>query len=131
MKMYACCNAGGSATTEVDFCFVAPAVAEKFSNHSICGTGNKNVQGVTIEGGCVHNLNTIVQKSIGDDAGTLKGVFSKTTEDDVRYITGANSVLVNGAPIVRVTSVTEHNRKNKAPGSHTVPSQLVVIVHSA
>jgi len=53
--------------------------------------------------------------TLGDTAGVGGGLISQTFMGRARYMTGAFTVLVRAAPLVRVTSLTLQNTIN-APG---------------
>ena len=58
---------------------------------------------------------TPVPVTLGDTAGVGGGLISQTFMGQSRYMTGAFTMLVRGAPIVRMTSLTLQNTIN-APG---------------
>jgi hypothetical protein len=63
----------------------------------------------------------------GDNAGVLLGVASGTVMGPSRHLTGAFTVLWNGMPATRLTSVSLQNSTN-CPGVRTVPSQTLVLL---
>lgn len=63
----------------------------------------------------MHNMVTTIPVTLGDTAGVGGGVISQTFMGQARYITGAFTVLVRAAPLVRVTSLTLQNTIN-TPG---------------
>jgi hypothetical protein len=74
-----------------------------------------------------HNLGTIVPLTNGDNAGVNLGVASGMVMGPSRHLTGAFTVLVNGLPATRLTSVSLQNSTN-CPGIRAVPSQLKVLL---
>ncbi len=78
----------------------------------------------------VHTLATPVPVTLGDTAGVGGGVISQTFMGQSRYMTGAYSMLVRGAPIVRMTSLTLQNTIN-APGFKVYSPQPVMVVLTA
>jgi hypothetical protein len=75
----------------------------------------------------VHNMGTMVPLTNGDNAGVAMGVASGTVMGPRRHLTAAFTVLVNGMPATRVTSVSLSNNTN-CPGARLVPSQVGVVV---
>ncbi|MBB1598099.1 DUF4150 domain-containing protein [Achromobacter sp. UMC46] len=63
----------------------------------------------------MHNMVTPIPVTLGDTAGVGGGVISQTFMGQARYMTGAFTVLVRAAPLVRVTSLTVQNTIN-TPG---------------
>lgn len=86
-----------------------------------------SVVNVFIEAAPVHTLHTLFPFSMGDTAGINGGVLSGTVMGPVRYMTGANTVLFNGSPAARLTSITLQNGFN-APGMSILPCQLKVLI---
>ncbi len=77
-----------------------------------------------------HNLSTEVVMTNGDNAGIATGVASGTVMGPSRHLTGAFTVLLNGMPASRMTSVALQNSTN-CPGMRGVPSQFVVLIFRA
>lgn len=75
----------------------------------------------------MHNMNTVVPMSNGDNAGVATGVASGVVMGPERHVTAAFTVLLSGAPVTRMTSMSIQNSTN-APGAQIVPSQTKVIV---
>jgi len=68
--------------------------------------------------------------SFGDEAGTLGGVASHLIDGQTEYIVGCATILVDGIPAQRLTSVTGQNCLAKlpnAPGMCLCPSQVTVL----
>ena len=74
-----------------------------------------------------HNMGTSIPMTNGDNAGVSMGVASGTVMGPQRHVTGAFTVLMNGMPATRLTSVSIGNSTN-APGARIVPSQVGVII---
>jgi hypothetical protein len=74
--------------------------------------------------------NTIVSRSMGDEAGTLKGLVSQKNMDQVKRTAGVSNVKIEGIDIVTVLKPTAHNGSNaNAPGgAQLAPSQSKVII---
>ncbi|APX77796.1 DUF4150 domain-containing protein [Achromobacter insolitus] len=75
----------------------------------------------------VHNMATLIPVTLGDTAGVGGGLISQTFMGQSRYMTGAFTMLVRGAPIVRMTSLTLQNTIN-APGFKAYSPQPVMVV---
>jgi hypothetical protein len=74
-----------------------------------------------------HNMGTTIPLTNGDNAGVALGVASGTVMGPSRHLTGAFTVLLEGMPATRVTSMSLQNSTN-APGVRLVPSQTKVLV---
>jgi len=74
-----------------------------------------------------HHLMTTPPVSIGDTAGIATGVASGTVMAPTRPVTGAFTVLVNGLPSTRMTSINIQNNTN-CPGIAIVPAQIKVLL---
>jgi hypothetical protein len=73
-----------------------------------------------------HNLLTTVPITMGDNAGILGGVVSQTDMGPSRRVTGSFTILLDGIPATRLTSMGPQNTIN-CPGMTIVPSQLTVL----
>jgi hypothetical protein len=78
----------------------------------------------------VVTLKSEIPKSMGDEAGTNKGVMSGMNMDKVTFKKGSSSVKIEGQPCIHLTSMSGHNGMNaNAPaGTQIAPSQTKVIV---
>jgi hypothetical protein len=74
-----------------------------------------------------HNMMTTIPLSNGDNVGVATGVASGMVMGPSRHLTAAFTVLVNGAPLTRLTSVSLQNSTN-IPGMRVAPSQVQVLV---
>ncbi len=74
-----------------------------------------------------HNLSTMIPLTNGDNAGVAMGVASGTVMGPARHLTGAFTVLLQGMPATRLTSMSLQNSTN-CPGARLVPSQVKVLV---
>lgn len=91
------------------------------------GSGAVNAAShVLIQGMPVHTMRTVIPISDGANAG-VAGVSSGTVRAASRAVTGAESVLVDGSPVTRLTSLTTQNATN-ANGARIVPSQTKVLI---
>lgn len=82
---------------------------------------------ILIMGMPAHNLATTIPMTNGDNAGVAMGVAAGTVMGPSRHVTGAFTVLFNGMPASRVTSVAIQNSTN-CPGVRLVPSQPLVVL---
>ncbi len=73
-----------------------------------------------------HNMSTTIPLSNGDNPGLATGVASGTVMGPTRHLTAAFTVLVDGMPVTRLTSVSLQNNTT-CPGMRLVPSQPMVI----
>jgi hypothetical protein len=74
-----------------------------------------------------HNLGTTIPLTNGDNAGVGTGVASGTVMGPSRHLTGSFTVLFEGMPATRLTSMSLQNSTN-APGVRLVPSQPLVLL---
>jgi hypothetical protein len=68
--------------------------------------------------------------SFGDCTGVMGGVASHTEDGQNKYVMGCLTIMVDGAPAQRLTSVTGQNCMGmlpNAPGTSIVPSQVTVL----
>ncbi|WP_027366780.1 DUF4150 domain-containing protein [Desulfocurvibacter africanus] len=81
---------------------------------------------------CMPALNQLSQGlvSVGDTAGVLLGVVSHLIDGETTYMVGCATILVDGVPAQRLTSVTGQNCLGmlpNSPGFCCVPSQVTVL----
>ncbi len=81
---------------------------------------------------CMPSINqlSVGMVSNGDEAGVMGGVASHLIDGQTEYMVGCVTIIVDGAPAQRLTSVTGQNCMAKlpnAPGMTTVPSQVTVL----
>ena len=86
-----------------------------------------NNQTILFMGMPAHNMATSIPMTNGDNAGVALGVASGTVMGPSRHLTGAFTVLLNGAPATRLTSMSLQNSTN-CPGARSVPSQTLVLL---
>ena len=75
-------------------------------------------------------LKSEIPKSMGDEAGTNKGVVSGMDMDKITFKKGSSKVKAEGSPFIHVTSMSAHNgtSANMPAGAQLAPSQTKVIV---
>lgn len=130
--MFAQCQVGGQAMGAPDICLTpappAPSpIPIPYPNIAMGNMAIPNVVKVIINGGPAHNLQTVIPISSGDEPGVAGGVVSHLIKGPCRALTGAFTVLVYGAPMIRMTSVTSHNNNNACFGAFIAPAQTGVI----
>ena len=74
-----------------------------------------------------HNMKTSEPLTNGDNAGVATGVASGSVMGPQRHVTGAFTILLQGMPATRLTSVSLQNRTN-CPGARVAPSQVKVLL---
>lgn len=74
-----------------------------------------------------HNLGSVTPLTNGDNAGVGEGVASGLVMGPSRHLTGSFTVLFEGMPATRLTSMSLQNSTN-APGVRLVPSQPAVLL---
>lgn len=128
-------NGGGVCNSFPDVCKVpappAPPIPTPFPNIGQCAQakGSTCSKKVKISNKKTCTKKTEISRSMGDEAGTLKGLISNTNMDKVKRSMAYSKVKVEGAPIVTVMKMTGHNgsNSNAPPGSQLAPSQTKVI----
>ncbi len=107
---------------------VGPApVPIPYPNIAMGPTAIPNQLTVTIMAMPAHNLGTVTPLTNGDEAGVGMGVASGMIMGPSRHLTGSFTVLFEGMPATRLTSMSLQNSTN-APGVRLVPSQPVVLL---
>lgn len=81
---------------------------------------------------CMPSINQMSEGlvSLGDDTGVMGGVVSHMISGETMYIVGCLTILVDGIPAQRLTSVTGQNAMGvmpNAPGMCLCPSQVTVL----
>lgn len=128
-------NGGGVCQAFPDVCKVpappAPPIPTPFPNIGQCAqaSGSTCSSKVKILNKKTATKKTELTRSMGDEAGTLKGMISSTNMDKVKRTMSYSKVKVEGAEIVTVMKMTGHNgsNANAPPGQQLAPSQTKVI----
>lgn len=127
---------GGQVFAFPDVCKVpappAPPVPTPFPNIGMCtqangGTCSKKVKVLNQP---VITKASEIPRTMGDEAGTLKGVSSGTNMDKVTFKQGVTKVKVEGNDVVNMLKPTAQNgaSANAPAGMVVAPSQSKVIV---
>ena len=74
-----------------------------------------------------HNMMTTIPLSNGDNPGVALGVASGLVMGPARHLTGSFTVILQGAPATKMTSIALQNSTN-CPGARIVPSQVKVLL---
>lgn len=120
-------QAGGSDVGFPDLLMTPPAmVPVPYSNTAQGAQGVHPASNVFIQGMPAHNMSTKVPLSDGNNAG-VAGVSSGTVAGAARPVTGANTVLFDGNPATRLTSMSQQNSGN-VTGVRVTPSQTKVLL---
>jgi hypothetical protein len=126
--MFASTQMGGMNLGIPDVCLTPPVpVPIPYPNISMGPVTAPFCANVLMAGAPSHNLLQSVVLSLGDCPGVAMGVASGTVMGPTRPVTGAFTVLVDGAPCTRMTTVNIQNSTN-CPGMRIVPSQPIVLV---
>jgi Domain of unknown function (DUF4150) len=130
--MFANCQMMGQDMGFPDVCLTpappSPApIPIPYPNIAMGPTAIPNCPTILIMGAPAHNLATSIPMTNGDNAGVMMGVASGTVMGPSRHLTGAFTVLMNGMPASRLTSMSLQNSTN-CPGARIVPSQPLVIL---
>jgi hypothetical protein len=129
--MFANCQAGGMDLAPADVCKTPPlGIPVPYANQANGSEAIPNVPNFIYVGGPVHNMNTIIPVTHNDEPGSMGGVASGTVAALSRHVTGANTIIIQGAPITRMTSVNLPNAQNTA-GTRIAPSQTKILILAA
>ena len=74
-----------------------------------------------------HTMATSIPMTNGDNAGVAMGVASGTVMGPARHVLPCPTVLLDGMPATRLTSMSIQNSTN-CPGVRAVPSQPLVML---
>ena len=131
-------SAGGNCMAMPDVCLtpmppppVGPGtVPIPYPNTAMLNQATKTSMKVKFMSKEVVTLKSEIPKSMGDEAGTNKGVMSGMNMDKVSFKKGSSGVKIEGQPCIHLTSLSGHNGMNaNAPaGTQIAPSQTKVIV---
>jgi Domain of unknown function (DUF4150) len=133
--MFANCQMMGMDMGFPDVCLtpVPPAPAPvpiPYPNMAMGPTAIPNCPTILINCMPAHNMATSVPMTNGDNAGLATGVASGSVMGPSRHLTGAFTVLFQGMPATRLTSVSLQNSTN-CPGMRIVPSQALLLLLAA
>jgi hypothetical protein len=110
----------------------APPVPVPYPNIGMLSQSNPGTCGkkVLIENGMSVTLGTKTLMSSGDEAGANMGVASGMIKGPNGFLVGAMTVIVEGNPLVRMTSTATHNgaSANFPAGTIIAPSATKTLV---
>jgi hypothetical protein len=108
----------------------APFVPIPYPNSGMTNQAKKESKKVKFSSKAALTKKSEVSRSMGDEAGTLKGLISAKNMDKVTYKKGSSKVKAEGQAVVHLTSMTGHNgsNANMPAGAQIAPSQTKVIV---
>ena len=132
----ACTKGGGQVFAFPDVCKVpappAPPIPVPFPNIGMCNQadGSTCTKKVKILGQPVITKATEIPKTMGDEAGTLKGVSSGTNMDKATFKVGVPKVKFEGNDAINLLKVTAQNgaSANAPAGNVIAPSQTKVLI---
>jgi len=125
---------GGMTMGLPDVCLTptpAGPIPIPYPNISTGATTNPATTALTVLTDCMPSLNqmSMIAISNGDNAGVNLGVASGMVMGPTEFILGSFTVLKEGAPAQRLTSITGHNGLSmNCPGVALAPSQVTVLV---
>lgn len=130
--MFANTQSGGMDMATPDVCLTPMfyTVPVAYPNMAQGATAISNALNILLAGCPAHNLATTIPLTTGDNPGVSLGVASGTVMGPSRHVMGANSVLIKGTPVTRLSSSSIQNSTN-AMGSRIVPSQTKVLISAA
>ena len=128
-------NGGGQCLAMPDVCItpVPPPVGQvpiPYPNIGMMNQAQKTSKNVKFAGKEVVTLKSEIPRSMGDEAGTGKGIISGSNMDKVTFKIGSSKVKVEGQPCVYLTSMTGQNgmNANVPAGIVVAPGQTNVII---
>ena len=124
---------GGNCFAMPDVCITPAApspIPIPYPNTGMLNQSKKTAKKVKMKGKETVTTKSEISRSMGDEAGTNKGVMSGTNMDKVKFLKGSSTVKVEGQPCVHLTSMTSHNgaSANMPAGVQVASSQTNVIV---
>jgi len=126
--------AGGNCFAFPDTC-LTPAgplgqIPIPYPNTGMLNQAEKFSQKVKFASKEVVTKKSKIPKSMGDEAGTGKGIISGTNMDAVSFPIGSTKVKIEGHPCINVTAMSAHNGSsaNMPSGSQLSPSQTKVLI---
>jgi len=132
--MFQLTSAGGMNLGVPDVCLTPTPVGPipvPYPNISTGATANPATTALTVLTDGMPSLNqmSMIPMSSGDNPGVNLGVASGLVMGPTEFILGSVTVIKEGAPAQRLTSITGHNGVSmNAPGVSLAPSQVTVIV---
>ena len=128
-------NGGGQCMGAPDVCLTpmpppVGTVPVPYPNTAMLNQAQKTSKKVKFMSKEVLTLKSEIPKSMGDEAGTNKGVVSGMNMDKVTFKKGSTVVKIEGQPCIHLTSLSAHNgmNANMPAGAQIAPSQTKVIV---
>jgi len=128
-------NGGGQCMAAPDVCLTpmpppVGTVPVPYPNTAMLNQAQKTSKKVKFVNKEVLTLKSEIPKSMGDEAGTNKGVVSGMNMDKVTFKKGSTMVKIEGQPCIHLTSLSAHNgmNANMPAGAQIAPSQTKVIV---
>ncbi|MEA1916627.1 MAG: DUF4150 domain-containing protein [Campylobacterota bacterium] len=102
-----------------------------YPNISMSSTAVGTVDTMLVDGTPALNMMSQIVTSQGDEAGVAGGLISSMIMGPTKYTLGSTSLFIEGAPSVKLTSMTGQNGEvMNAVGACTVPSQTIMLVLS-
>ncbi len=109
-----------------DVCKIPPMIPVPFPNLAMPEMAVGAAYNILNVCAPAHTLATTIPLTQGDDPGVLGGLISETDMGPSRRLTAAFTILLDGMPATRLTSIGIQNLIN-CPGITLVPSQLTVL----
>lgn len=125
---------GGTCFAMPDVCLTpappAPPVPIPYPNTGMVNQAKKTAKKVKFSGKEAVTVQSEISRSMGDEAGTNKGVMSGTNMGKVVFKKGSAKVKAQGKKCIHLTSMTGHNggNANMPAGVQVAPSQTKVII---
>ena len=115
-----------------DVCLTPAAAGAPLPYPDIAMTATSAPAAYNVLVDCMPTVNLLSKGlvSFGDEAGTAGGVVSHLIDGQTEYMVGCETILVDGVPAQRMTSVTGQNSLGmmpNAPGMCLAPSQVTVL----
>ena len=129
--MYANSQAGGLDVCPLDICKIPPVgIPIPYTNIASGAQAIPNVTTILYGGGFVHNIDTVIPISSGNEAGILGGVVSGVIKGRSKHVIGSKTVIIQGGGVTRLTTPNMANGNNGV-GSRLTPSQTKILIQAS
>ena len=106
----------------------APGLPVPYPNIGLCSSASGVTRKVTVTNHPVITVSSKLDRSMGDEAGVLKGVVSQEDMSSVSFKKGSSKVQFEGSDAITATMMTAHNGTNaNAPMGTVMPGQVKVL----
>ncbi|WP_224360792.1 DUF4150 domain-containing protein [Hyalangium versicolor] len=105
----------------------APPVPIPYPNIAKSADTDKGAKSVTVDGNPICHAESVFSTSMGDEAGTNKGVASGKTQGKAEFVSYSFDVKVEGKGVARALDMMLHNDKNTPPAPLIQPPLIAIL----